>query len=192
MLHYDNIYTSRDGGQNLTYFRNQSHAKGMLSGLPDGAVAHESNLVWSRAAGSRSVPAGPVYTIMLLPNASDRVEAGATLNATRDSNEYKDEGWEQKEQEGQQQEEQEEEEEDESAETGEGGRLGYTSFGELRDLRGHRAPSPSPRGRGRVRSEGGSLQYHLRVISSATQAAILTRLRFPYVFESRRAELFIH
>lgn len=120
MLHYNNIYTSRNGGQNLTYFRNQS-AKGILSGLPDGAVAHESNLVWTRKKGSRSVPAGPVYTIMLIPNVSG-IEADRVINETRDldSSERAEEDWKV-------------EKEDESGQTGRDGSLDYTSFGELRD-----------------------------------------------------------
>ena len=64
MLHYNNVYYSSQGGQNLTYFTNTSSPNRMASGLPQGAVAHTSNLVWTRKAGSRSVPAGPVFTIM--------------------------------------------------------------------------------------------------------------------------------
>ena len=57
MIHYDNIYTSHDGGQNLSWYSNCSAhtpsggCKGRVSALPTGAVAHESNLVWARQAG---------------------------------------------------------------------------------------------------------------------------------------------
>ena len=79
MIHYNNIYTSRDGGQNLSWYHNCSTGtftptggcKGkQLSALPAGAVAHESNLAWTRKAGSRSKPSGTVYTLMTIRNVS--------------------------------------------------------------------------------------------------------------------------
>ena len=117
MIHYNNIYTSMDGGQNLSWFHNCSArtptgaCKGQLSALPAGAIAHESNLAWTRKVGSRTKPDGTVYTIMTIRNVSDE--------AATEGQEQGQEG----------QEEQEEQEE-------EARHLSYTRFGELRDHAG--------------------------------------------------------
>ena len=84
MLHYDNIYTSSAGGQNLTWFTNAS-AHGQQAGLPTGATAHEYNLVWTRAKGSRSVPAGQVYTIMTVPSTGRAADDDRQAAVTPDS-----------------------------------------------------------------------------------------------------------
>eukprot|EP01052_Picozoa_sp_SAG31_P020840 SAG31_NODE_1584_length_7827_cov_2.129788_8_plen_546_part_00 len=115
MLHFNNIYTSRDGGQNLTWFCKCSArtpdggCKGRLSGLPAGAVAHESNLAWTRQAGSRTKPDGTVYTIMTIRNVSKNNERMLDHDVIEEDDDD-DEAYEQKKQ-----------------------QLNYTSFGELRD-----------------------------------------------------------
>ena len=113
MLHYNNIYTSRDGGQNLSWFQNCSEltpkgtCKGQVSGLPEGACAHESNLAWTCMPGSRTKPAGTVYTIMTIRNMSDDGAANAAAESEESENADSDVDGEK--------------------------RLSYTNFGELRD-----------------------------------------------------------
>ena len=88
MLHYDNIYYSCQGGQNLSWYTNRTNPH--ASGLPTGANCHSSNLVFSRVAGSRSVPAGPVFTIMGLPAPGE--EEAAEEAAEQDGSETADTG----------------------------------------------------------------------------------------------------
>ena len=64
MLHYGDIYRSGDGGRNLTW-----------QGLPPGSNAHSSDLCYLRAAGSRTEPAGPLFTVMFLPSAGNGAES---------------------------------------------------------------------------------------------------------------------
>ena len=53
LLHYHNIYFSSQGGKNTTLLR-----------LPPQAVAHGSDVVYTRQKGSRTEPDGNVFTVM--------------------------------------------------------------------------------------------------------------------------------
>lgn len=82
MLHYNNIYRSEDGGRNFTYY---SDDKGN-SLLPEGSNAHSSDLCYLRAPGSRTEPAGPVFTVIGLPATATTSDVRLGSNDDGDDN----------------------------------------------------------------------------------------------------------
>jgi len=112
MLHYHNIYYSSDGGQNFTYIR-----------LPDSANAHSSTLVYTRAAGSRSEPAGPIYTVMSMSPTmltTAHWERGGQMNRMETMGRRNEEG--------------DDDDDDKDDGDDDEGHLVYTRFGEQRDV----------------------------------------------------------
>ncbi len=61
MMHYGNIYTSQQGGHNMTH-----------TALPPTAKAHMSQLVWKKSSADRSKPDGRIFTVMTMDETSSK------------------------------------------------------------------------------------------------------------------------
>ena len=108
MVHYHNIAYSSMGGKNASRFT-----------LPSSAVAHDSKVVYTKKAGSRSEPDGFITTVMKWDGTGDNEEHERAERAERDDDD--------------------DEEEDQG-----GPSLAYMSHGELRDVRASSSAGQKP------------------------------------------------